>query len=302
MIQFATLDFGAIPQEISLIAGLPPLCRFGFATFGYSGYNGPLQTLNWPQQLLIPEYPGADSLQLFVPPYVNWNMNLGGNSGQGLECSTISGALNLGKQIFTGLKRSAPGNDRGSFMTSHAGTNMPTMNPPTKTMQLKFMNQWETGVQFPASNHLNPLLILLGFASEIAQQTVLSNMAETFVDVPNFTGAKLIAPVTGVLRSVNLQILSIPGQDMYQFGKYGAKRCGYYAWEYNSFLTPVQYWNTQKLYAQPPMPGATGFYALLQPGLTANGTAGVNEFNSTSLNDTLGDINFGANILTGLSS
>ena len=301
MIQYALVDFGTLDNPVSTVRGSPPLARYGFATFGYGNYFEPLQQLTWQKNFLVPSFPGADSLQIFTFPAATYTVALNGNPGQGLGVQTVQGAINIGQAIFAGVHKSIAGNFDGSLLRFTGTPELPFPTSATdKLSKLYLMTDWYASLQ-GTLNKMNPLLIALAFASEIAQATVLQNMAETTQDVPNFTGSNLIMPTSGVVRSAFLGAISVPKSKVYEYGNYGASKLGYYAWDYNDFKTPAKCVNTQQFVSFPPIPGATGFYVITMPNITMNGQIGVNEFTATAMQTFLGQINLGANILTGLS-
>jgi hypothetical protein len=301
MLQYVTVDMGAVtPESPYVVPGVPPLCRSGFATFSYGTHEGPLHPILWRQSIIVPEAIGATGVNVYTGSYNTYTVSLQGQPGQGLSIATVSGLLNLVAGIVGGITQGAPGENTDTGTQFVDGVTAPSPANSIFWRQVACPRVVGIGDTQSIAKDVNTLLTALAFTSEIAQWCVGRNIAETESTYPSLSGSVLTQPTSGTVRYAKLDIFATPDSNTSYWGKTGLRKLGYAAFEHDGFYEEPYYLNTTTLYAQPRLPGATGFYLLLDPGVKANLTLGINEFIATSTFTSLGEINFLAGITKGL--
>lgn len=300
MLQYVTVDMGAVtPESPYVVPGVPPLCRSGFATFNYGTHEGPLHPILWRQSLFVPEAVGATGFNVYTGSYNTYTVNLQGQPGQGLNLTTVKGILNLIAGITAGITPGSAGENTDTGTQFLDGVTAPSPATNLLWSQVSCPRVVGVGDTQSIAKDVNTLLTALAFSSEIAQWTVAKNIAETESTYPSLQGSILTQPASGTVRYAKLDIFQTPNSNTSYWGQTGLRKLGYAAFEHDGFFEEAIYLNQTTLYAQPRLPGATGFYLLLDPGVKANLTLGINESIATSMFTSLGEINLVAGTVKG---
>lgn len=280
--------------------GIPPAQRIGWCQFNYGQGYGKLQPISFAQSMLIPEQPGAIGGIIMVPADVTWTAHAYSEPDNGFSFSSLASYTNMALGVFNGLKGAARGHF-GPVDQAQASTQMPINTFPPTGQTLQDTGAGNSWMGFPVQGtNYSAWIALLAYASEIAQQACMYNQSETFEDSGTISGASLFAPTDGVPRSAAIQVGHHPVKSSYNFGSTGALMLGYYAWDYDGYKGPLHYINNVDTWTIPEAPSSTGLYVMLKPGVNANIHMGVNEFISTSMITSTGEVNLAAGITRGI--
>jgi hypothetical protein len=299
--RYALLDITGPVGKYNRVPGSPIARNLGW----WQAFNGPragnLHPINFSQSLLLPEFQGATGGALWLKPDLNWTLTNYDYPTNGFSLTTGNGLCNFA-----------------------LGESTNWINPPATALEPN-MSSGAVAIQLPQVSSGNVLTLAPGgdvhpfqvpstkfgdwslmmsaiqLAAEIAQQACMYNASETSEDFGSVTGAQLCFVSTGVARYANIDYTVIPDRSDLDFGATGVPFLGYYSWYYEGYYGPLQYINSTNVYSIPEMPTATGLYVILKPGVVMNVTLGVNEFVTTSTITSLGEINFAAGVVAGLT-
>jgi hypothetical protein len=290
------------PKYASFLPGVPPCLKAGFYQFSANGYAGALQPINWQQCMCLPDIPNPTGMIVYVEAGQTWQATPFYTPDFGWTLNTPAGQINPNLNILTGVQ-----NGDGADTSTTPERAESTPSSPVKTGPQTIAEGFGTygGVggwnSVTLGSNLPFYLTMLGFANEIAQQTLMADAAETSEEFASLTLSQLAVPSAGVPRWAEWFCASPPVGSSYQFGGTGALKLGVYAWDYNGYKTPKGNINSQFQQSLPPAPGATGFYMIMKPRVSVNLTMGVNEYVNTSIQTDVGEINLLAGILSGLA-
>lgn len=300
-VRWAALNVSGAVQKYARVPGSPLVRNLGWWQAFNGAFAGKLHPINFAQQALIPEFQGATGGAVWMPSDLDWSITNFDEPTNGFSLNCTNGLVNMalglgtnwvnpgGTAIEPGLSSGGHGispvevNPINVMSNAPSGDVHPAQVPGTKYGDWAYM---ATGIQF---------------ASEIAQQACMYNASETTEDFPGLTGPNLCVAALGIARNVRISGVTIPDRSDLLFGSTGVPFLGWYAWYYDGYYGPLHYINSDNIYAVPEMPTATGLYLILKPGVKMDVNMGVNEYQSTATITTLGQIDFVAGIVAGLT-
>jgi hypothetical protein len=259
-----------------------------------------LQPVNFQHALLIPEAQGATGGYLWLKPDLAWSLTNVDYPPNGFSLTTINGLSNFALALYDAWQNPEDGGENGPANNTGGTIRLPYTGPGNV---LNLADAGVSGSWHLASPNIGnwPLLMsALQFACEIAQQTCMYNASQTTQDFTGLSQDNLLEVSAGVARSALIEVYIAPEMSSVLFGSTGVPMLGWYAWEYDGYYGSLQYLNSFEQWTIPEQPTATGLYLILQPGVEANVTIGVNEFVSMSTVTTFGEINFAAGVAAGL--
>lgn len=293
------LTCDAAIKKYLFLPGTVPAYKAGFIQFAYGTTAGPLQAINWKQSIFFPEYPGATGVYVWTPPGLGASAVTISQPGQGLSMETVVGVINLASALVTGFTEGSTSLEASSAIVRSAASSVPVPLALGGLGRVTLPISVGLGELEPFSNELNGYLLILGLASEIAQQSCYKNQAANEVVFPSLTGSAYTAPVSGVARYAKVRAVSVPAAAEYHFGASGILMLGHHCWEYNGFRSPLKYLNSQNVITYPEGVNVTGFQLMLKPNILVNLTLGINDYGVESLVTTLGEINLLTGVFTG---
>jgi hypothetical protein len=260
--EFVAIQFTATsyPTNRRFLDGSPPIVDCGWVAFTYAGYQGPLQRINFENQVFFPETSNADGFSYWLWPGAAGSFYGTTKDYSGVPLPWSPGSFsNMGSQVTSGLHYDGPN------VTVVAGSQTNNLTVPVQdgnlVLQTYTLANWlDVRDNITHTGDFALWTSLLAYLVE-AWQSVATPQAS--IGVPTFHSFS--GPHNNfngdypVMQTGQLIVQSSGGESDENFGPTGLKMFGYFAAIYGSFMGKLQFINNTSMLTIPEGPDATGW-------------------------------------------
>lgn len=299
-IRIAQLFPDTSKHQVSMFGGALGPLDFGYYRWIYDDYAGPMHRFGFPGHCALPEYPGANAIEI-EPKDPTWvcGIELGGFGTQAQNVSFAGKPVDPQANDFSGVTAESG----SAAFTVVSGTDI--IGLPARRANQVIVNEsvpQEWDFDFITTRGSGPMtLALLAYAAEIWQKTCVPQSFDILTDGSVLPGGVEINPTEGFVKRV---FLEIENDGKNSGTKFGFGNAGYYgAWSAigNMGWTDLKYINSLQTLLIPDVQPCFGVWIFLKSGCTGATTTWSTKRISHGLTTPNGDVCFTDDVVDGLS-